>query len=74
MNEFEAISKVAATFIIVQNDGLITYLNDAGLSLLGPAVGRNVRDILGVDALRAMFSRDSSGSRRRRPCLLCKAL
>ena len=56
MNEFEAISKVAATFIIVQPDGLITYLNDAGLSLLGPAAGRNVRDILGADALRAMFN------------------
>ena len=59
MNEFEAISRVAATLIIARPDGRITYVNDSGAKLLGHIVGRNMRDVIIGEGLRAIFETGS---------------
>jgi signal transduction histidine kinase/ActR/RegA family two-component response regulator len=57
--EFEAISRVADTILIVQGDGHITYANEAGAKLFGNPVGKRLGEILGDEPAAAIRSEAS---------------
>ena len=54
--EFNAISQLADTVLIVRLDGNITYVNGAGIKLFGDAAGRPLRDLIGEETVRQIFS------------------
>ena len=57
--EFDAISQLADTVLIVRLDGNITYVNGAGIRLFGDAVGRPLKDVIGEETVRQIFSPDN---------------
>ncbi|MBI2149503.1 MAG: response regulator [Acidobacteria bacterium] len=56
--EFEAISRAADTILIVDCDGRITYVNEAGLRLVGDVAGSPLKHILGEGTASAVLSHD----------------
>ena len=45
--EFEAVSHLADTILIVRSDGDVTYANEAGLKLFGNVIGKPLKEIIG---------------------------
>jgi len=57
--EFDAISQIADTVIIVRPDGNITYMNGAGVKSFGNAIGKPLKDLIGEDAVHHVLSREN---------------
>jgi PAS domain S-box-containing protein len=56
--EFEAISQMADTVLVVDAEGNISFLNDAGTRLFGEVRGKPVHDIIGREIARSILSQE----------------
>jgi two-component system NtrC family sensor kinase len=54
--EFDAISHLADTVLVVDAEGRISYLNEAGARLFGEVRGTLVQDIIGLEIARSILS------------------
>jgi PAS domain S-box-containing protein len=57
--EFEAVSRVADTVLIARPDGMIAWLNGAGIKMFGEVAGRSLREIVTEETFLQMLLQEA---------------